>query len=201
MGIDKSNVRYVVHRDMPKSVEGYYQEIGGAGRDGVASDCVLFYSWADLINLERMLSGEPTEARQRDQARVMYEWAERKACRHRSVVAYFGERIDDCGVSCDVCTGEDILAGHQICTSTSWRGRITRCQRDTPLFEALRALRRRLADERGCRPTSCSATPPCWRWHRLIPRPRANSLRCPVWGPVKLERYGKAFLEVLRAGE
>ncbi len=195
-----SSWRWGLAQRSGKSVEGYYQEIGRAGRNGVVGDCILFYSWADVINLERMLSGEATETRQRDQPRVMYDWAERKVCRHRSVVAYFGERIADCGVSCDICTGEDILAGHPITASPQPRGDATSHddQRDTPLFEALRALRRTLANERGVPAYVIFNDATLLAMASSHPRTEDQLLAIPGVGPVKLERYGAAFLELLR---
>ncbi len=109
MGIDRSNVRFVIHTGMPKSIENYQQEAGRAGRDRLAAECVLLYGAADPVSW-KSIQGEPKtpyDQHALDKIREMYRFCRTLTCRHRFLVTYFGEAFEatPCG-ACDVCLGE-----------------------------------------------------------------------------------------------
>ena len=110
MGIDKSNVRFVVHYDLPKSIAGYYQETGRAGRDGLESDCLLFFSYGDKHKIEYFFSEIQNERELRvaqEELKNMLDYAESRTCRRKILLNYFGEHYpkENCG-NCDNCTSQ-----------------------------------------------------------------------------------------------
>lgn len=129
MGIDKSNVRFVIHADLPRNIEGYYQETGRAGRDGEPAECVLFFSRGDIPKIkyfiDQMPDG-PERAVAADKLNQMIRYASHNVCRRRQLLGYFGEDYIDsnCG-TCDICTGKvertDVTTEAQILMSAMSR--------------------------------------------------------------------------------
>ena len=218
MGIDKSNVRFIIHRDMPKDVESWYQEMGRAGRDGLDSDCFLFYSWADVKQHERFL-GDIDDAdlywTKVEATKSLFRLAENGGCRHKKILSHFGEEIDACATSCDWCTGvkaED-LAAEGMSTVVETRRRrpsksYDRVAKPGPLsdegealFQSLRELRKSIADRQGVPAYVVFSDKTLRAMAEGRPSTQEELLAISGVGALKLERYGEAFLEAVRPAE
>ena len=215
MGIDKSNVRFVIHRDMPKNVESWYQEMGRAGRDGLDSECFLFYSWADVKQHERFLSDIDDADlywTKIEATKSLFRLAENGGCRHKKILSHFGEEMDACGSSCDWCTGvkaEDLAAEGIVATprrrSSKSYDRVAEpgplSDEGEALFQSLRELRKSIADRQGVPAYIVFSDKTLRAMAAGRPATTEELLAVSGVGPLKLERYGEAFLEAVRPVE
>jgi ATP-dependent DNA helicase RecQ len=226
MGIDKSNVRFVLHRDMPRSIEGYYQEIGRAGRDGATADCVLFYSWADVLSLERILEHDVPDSEVAEQqgraVRRMFDLADGAGCLWRRLAGHFAEALADCRESCGCCLDKDIVADARaaigqaadrgsserhmtIGSGAADEGALSRqpaeAMADRTLFGRLRALRKRLADERRIPAYMVFSDRTLQDLAARKPKTREAFLDTHGIGQKKFAEYGTAFIEEIQRWE
>ena len=199
MGIDKSNVRLVVHYTFPKTLEGYYQEIGRAGRDGLDSNCIMFYTYADTRKHEFFLNqmeDETLKQRAREKLNYVLNYAKLTTCRKKYLLNYFGEELKDKNCcSCDICIPTKKIVASSVAVET--RPAKEDFEYNRPLFEKLRALRKKLADDVNVPPFVIFADTALREMAHYLPLNNKDFLSIGGVGDKKLEQYGADFLAVI----
>ncbi len=206
MGIDKPDVRLVVHYDIPKSLEGYYQETGRAGRDSLASECVLFYSYGDKMKQDyfiRQITKEDERLQAEQKLDQVIEFCELPHCRRAYLLKYFGEQWDlkNCG-NCDTCITpkEDFDAtkiSHKTAQPAYAQKRKADLSFDENLFRELKILRKQLADQKNVPAFVIFSDVSLREMAHYFPQTLDDFLKITGVGAMKLTQYGEQFIGII----
>ncbi|PJC36782.1 hypothetical protein CO046_03930, partial [Candidatus Peregrinibacteria bacterium CG_4_9_14_0_2_um_filter_53_11] len=227
MGIDKPDIRLVIHCTVPKSLEGYYQETGRAGRDGLASDCVLFYSYADKFKQEffiKKIKDKEERAQSHKKLLQAVDFCQLESCRRAYLLDYFGEELIMEGESCEGCDRcldlSAIFEGISPVEFTesprkkrtskrtskksarrtrSIRRKPVELEYDKALFSELSALRKRIADERGVPSFVIFGNKSLQEMAHYLPQTKHDFLSINGVGAQKLESLGDEFINLIRS--